>query len=89
MRYFEGTPIPSSLLLVIVIVIALALAAGTGAIGDDLWFEVIQIGPGQLRPLVLMFALSGALMISRTLHFRNAERFAVDFPTANTEPYDS
>lgn len=90
-RYFEGTPIPSSLLLVIVIVIALviALAAGTGAIGDDLWFGVIQIGPGQLRPLVLMFALSGALMISRTLHFRNAERFSVDFPTANTEPYDS
>lgn len=32
--------------------------------------------------------LSGSLMISRTLHFRNAERFAVDFPAANTGPYD-
>lgn len=63
-RYFEGTPIPSSLLLVIVI----AIAAWTGAIGDDLWFGVIQIGRGQLHPLVLMFALSGSLMISRTLH---------------------
>lgn len=63
-KYFEGTPIPSSLLLVIVI----AIAAWTGAIGDDLWFGVIQIGPGQLHPLVLMFALSGSLMISRTLH---------------------
>lgn len=65
-KYFEGTPIPSSLLLVIVIVIA--SAAGYGAIGNDLWFGVIHIGPWQLHPLVLMFALSGSLMISRTLH---------------------
>lgn len=35
-----------------------------------------------------MFALPGSLMINRTHHFRNTERFAVDFPTANTEPYD-
>jgi CDP-diacylglycerol--serine O-phosphatidyltransferase len=63
-RYFEGTPIPSSLLLVI----AIAVAAWQGSVGDDLWFGVVQIGPGQLHPLVLMFALSGSLMISRTLH---------------------
>ncbi|HQT31880.1 MAG TPA: CDP-diacylglycerol--serine O-phosphatidyltransferase [Thiobacillus sp.] len=63
-RYFEGTPIPSSLLLVIVI----ALAAWNGAVGDQLWFGVIPIGPWQLHPLVLMFAASGSLMISRTLH---------------------
>jgi len=63
-RYFEGTPIPSSLLLVIVI----ALAAWNGAVGDQLWFGVIHIGPWQLHPLVLMFAASGSLMISRTLH---------------------
>lgn len=62
-RYFEGTPIPSSLLLVIV----LAVAAANGATGDDLWFGVLQGGPWQFHPLVLMFAISGSLMISRTL----------------------
>jgi CDP-diacylglycerol--serine O-phosphatidyltransferase len=63
-EYFEGTPIPSSLILVIVI----AIAAGYGAIGDQLWFGMIHLGPGQLHPAVLMFAVSGSLMISRTLH---------------------
>jgi CDP-diacylglycerol---serine O-phosphatidyltransferase len=63
-KYFEGTPIPSSLLLVIVI----AIAAVNGAIGNQLWFGMIYIGPWQLHPLVLMFAVSGSLMISRTLH---------------------
>ncbi len=81
-RGFEGTPIPGSPLLVIVI----AHAAGTGAVGDDLWFGVIQIGSRQLHPLVLMSALSGSLVISRTLHI--PKRFAVDFPTTNTGPYD-
>lgn len=63
-KYFEGTPIPSSLLLVIVI----AIAAANGAIGSDLWFGMIPLGPWQFHPLVLMFAVSGSLMISRTLH---------------------
>ena len=63
-RYFEGTPIPSSLLLVIII----AIAAVNGAIGNNLWFGMAHIGPWQLHPLVLMFAVSGSLMISRTLH---------------------
>jgi CDP-diacylglycerol--serine O-phosphatidyltransferase len=63
-KYFEGTPIPSSLLLVIVI----AIAAANGAIGSHLWFGMTHIGPWQLHPLVLMFAVSGSLMISRTLH---------------------
>lgn len=62
-KYFEGTPIPSALLLVIVI----AIAAGDGAIGDHLWLGSIEIGPWRLHPLVLMFAVSGSLMISRTL----------------------
>ncbi len=63
-KYFEGTPIPSALLLVIVI----AIAAANGAIGRDLWFGTITIGPWQFHPLVSMFAVSGSLMISRTLH---------------------
>lgn len=63
-KYFEGTPIPSSLLLVMLI----AIAAVNGAVGNNLWFGVTDIGPGQFHPLVLLFALSGSLMISKTLH---------------------
>lgn len=61
--YFEGTPIPTSLALVVV----LAVAAWHGALGSQLWGGAWQIGPWQLHPLVLMFALSGSLMISKTL----------------------
>lgn len=62
-KYFEGTPIPTSVALVGV----LAAAAWTGNIGDALWGGRWQLGPWQLHPLVLMFALSGSLMISKTL----------------------
>ena len=60
-KYFEGTPIPTSLLLVAV----LAWATWAQAIGDALWFGVVNIAGFQLHPLVLMFAVSGSLMISR------------------------
>jgi CDP-diacylglycerol--serine O-phosphatidyltransferase len=60
-HHFEGTPIPTSVLLVVL----LALAAWRGAIGDALWFGAWQIGGFTLHPLALLFALSGALMISR------------------------
>lgn len=60
-RYFEGTPIPTSILLVAV----LALAAWLGAVRQDLWFGEVQILGFALHPLVLMFAVSGSLMISR------------------------
>lgn len=63
-KYFEGTPIPTSLALVIV----LAVAASQGAIGENIWFGMVQLGPWQFHPLVLMFAISGSLMISKTLH---------------------
>ncbi|PJK01099.1 CDP-diacylglycerol--serine O-phosphatidyltransferase [Lysobacteraceae bacterium NML91-0213] len=62
-RYFEGTPIPTSLALVIV----LAIAAWQGRIGDAIWLGQWQLGPWQLHPLVLIFALSGTLMISKTI----------------------
>ena len=61
--YFEGTPIPTSLALVVV----LAIAAHFGAIGHALWGGVWQLGSWQLHPLALLFALSGSLMISKTL----------------------
>ena len=60
-KYFEGTPIPISLLLVII----LALAVWQNGIGEQLWFGVFLIGGFRIHPLVLMFALSGSLMISR------------------------
>jgi CDP-diacylglycerol---serine O-phosphatidyltransferase len=62
-RHFEGTPIPTS----VAIVGLLAWAAASGSIGPDLWGGVIQLGPWQLHPLVLVYALSGSLMISKTL----------------------
>jgi CDP-diacylglycerol---serine O-phosphatidyltransferase len=62
-KYFEGTPIPSSVALVLV----LAVAGWTGRLGPDLWFGALELGPGQLHPLVLMFAVSGSLMISKTI----------------------
>lgn len=61
-KYFEGTPIPTSLALVVV----LAIAAWQGRIGPELWFGAVDLG-WQLHPLVLMFAVSGSLMISKTL----------------------
>ena len=61
-KYFEGTPIPTTLLLVIV----LAIAAWQGAIGEQLWFGTVELFAGlRLHPLVLMFAVSGAFMVSR------------------------
>jgi CDP-diacylglycerol--serine O-phosphatidyltransferase len=59
--YFEGTPIPTSMLLVVL----LAFAAAQGAIGPDLWGGVWWIGGHMLHPLVLLYLLSGSLMISR------------------------
>lgn len=60
-KYFEGTPIPTS----IVLVGLLALAAAQGAVGPDLWGGKVVLAGFTLHPLVLLFALSGALMISR------------------------
>jgi len=60
-KYFEGTPIPTSLLLVL----AIGIAAVQGQIGDRLWLGMIHLGPWQLHPFVLVFAVSGSLMISR------------------------
>jgi CDP-diacylglycerol--serine O-phosphatidyltransferase len=62
--YFEGTPIPTSVILVGIV----AVSAWLGRVGDALPFGAIQLGPGQLHPLVLLWAVSGSLMISRTLH---------------------
>jgi CDP-diacylglycerol--serine O-phosphatidyltransferase len=62
-KYFEGTPIPSSLILIGVV----AVMAWRGYIGDALPGGVLRLGPGTLHPLTLLWALSGSLMISKTL----------------------
>lgn len=60
-KYFEGTPIPTSVLLVLL----LCWAASQGAVRDALWFGQIEIAGFVLHPLVLIFAVSGSLMVSR------------------------
>ncbi len=60
-KYFEGTPIPTSLLLVML----LFAAAWQGALGDALWFGQVKFAGFTLHPLVLLFAVSGSLMVSR------------------------
>ena len=60
-KYFEGTPIPTSIFLVGL----MALAAWLGAVGQNLWFGEVLVAGFRFHPLVLVFALSGSLMISR------------------------
>lgn len=61
--YFEGTPIPTSVVLTGV----LAFAAWHGRLGESLYGGAWTIGPWVLHPLALLFVLSGTLMISKTL----------------------
>lgn len=60
-KYFEGTPIPTSLLLVML----MFWAASQGALGESLWFGQVVFAGFTLHPMVLLFALSGSLMVSR------------------------
>ena len=62
-KYFEGTPIPTS----VVIVGLLALAAWQGRIGDAIAGGAWTLGPLVLHPFSLLYVLSGSLMISKTL----------------------
>jgi CDP-diacylglycerol--serine O-phosphatidyltransferase len=62
-KYFEGTPIPTS----VVLTGLLALAAWQGRLGDRIWGGVAQLGPWDLHTCALLFVLSGSLMISKTL----------------------
>jgi CDP-diacylglycerol--serine O-phosphatidyltransferase len=62
-KYFEGTPIPTS----IAIVALLGVAFATDHIDDRLWFGAYRLGGGTLHPLALLYGLSGSAMISATL----------------------
>jgi CDP-diacylglycerol--serine O-phosphatidyltransferase len=61
--YFEGTPIPTSVLLTAV----LAGAAWQGRVGDAIYGGAWPIAGATLHPLALLFAVSGTLMVSKTL----------------------
>jgi CDP-diacylglycerol--serine O-phosphatidyltransferase len=62
-KYFEGTPIPTS----IVIVAVLAAAFQLGRVDDNLWLGAYRVGPALLHPFVILYGLSGSAMISATL----------------------
>jgi CDP-diacylglycerol---serine O-phosphatidyltransferase len=62
-KYFEGTPIPTSVLLVGLLALALAL----GRIHEAMWMGAVRIGPAWLHPLALLYVASGSAMISATL----------------------
>ena len=62
-KYFEGTPIPTSILIVALLGVAFYLDRTDAT----LWFGSVRIGPPTLHPLTLIYVLSGSAMISATL----------------------
>jgi len=59
-KYFEGTPIPTSVLLVGLI----GWMVSQNRIGADMLFGAWHIGPMLLHPFALVYGLSGSAMIS-------------------------
>jgi CDP-diacylglycerol--serine O-phosphatidyltransferase len=59
-KYFEGTPIPSS----VFIVIFLAVLHFQDRLGRDMWLGSWALGGLVLHPVALAYALSGSAMIS-------------------------
>lgn len=62
-KYFEGTPIPTSILIVALLGVAVML----GRIDEQIWFGAVKLGPAVLHPLALLYGASGSAMISATL----------------------
>ncbi len=62
-KYFEGTPIPTS----IIIVMLLGVAFWLGHTSDALWMGSWRIGASALHPISLIYVASGSAMISATL----------------------
>lgn len=59
-KYFEGTPIPTS----VFIVILLAVLHFLGRLGPDMWLGQWEVAGLVLHPLTIVYAVSGSLMIS-------------------------
>ncbi|HET7009010.1 MAG TPA: CDP-diacylglycerol--serine O-phosphatidyltransferase [Candidatus Binatia bacterium] len=62
-KYFEGTPIPSSLLLVAL----LALCFSLGRTGEHLPFGEFELAGLGFHPFALLFFANGCTMVSKTL----------------------
>jgi CDP-diacylglycerol---serine O-phosphatidyltransferase len=62
-KYFEGTPIPTS----IVIVLLLGVAFRLNRFEEDFWFGAIHVGGMTLHLIALLYVASGSAMISATL----------------------
>ena len=65
-KYFEGTPIPTSILIVGL----LAIAFRQNRIEGALWLGVYRIWPALVHPLTAIYALSGTAMVSATLKIK-------------------
>jgi CDP-diacylglycerol---serine O-phosphatidyltransferase len=59
-KYFEGTPIPSSILIVGLF----AVLHAQDRLGPTIWLGSWTFWGGELHPLVLIYAVSGSAMIS-------------------------
>jgi len=64
-KYFEGTPIPTTLSIAAV----MAYWVSQGWVLDNIPMGVFAKGtPIEFHPIVGMFVLSGCLMVSKTIH---------------------
>lgn len=61
--YYEGTPIPTSLVLVAMF----AALYAKGLVGAELPFGAVTLGSAVLHPLALAYVVSGSLMASATV----------------------
>jgi CDP-diacylglycerol--serine O-phosphatidyltransferase len=66
-KYYEGTPIPTSIVLVVILAIAYTQGAVAVEGGRGFWLGSMQVATMGWHPLSLMYALSGCAMISGTL----------------------
>src|SRR5262249_39877368 len=62
-KYFEGTPIPSSLLLILVLIICFS----TGYVDDRLPLGTVSVASFHWHPLSILYFVNGCAMISKTL----------------------
>src|SRR5215510_4427733 len=60
-KYFEGTPIPSSLLLILVLIICFA----TGHVDDRLPLGTVSVASFHWHPLSILYFANGCAMISK------------------------
>lgn len=62
-KYFEGAPIPSSLLIIFVLTVCFY----TGRVGNNLPLGLIEIASFQWHPISILYFVNGCAMISKTL----------------------